>query len=81
MSVTQGVPVKRPVVTASHTTTYEREEIRDGGNHLTRVITTPGVHVEVTFDLHDHERALDHLEVAVADVRAQIEETNHEEDA
>lgn len=35
---------------------------------------TPGVDVEVTFDLHDHEAALTMLERAVADVRSQIEE-------
>ena len=37
--------------------------------------TTPGVEVSVSFDLHDHEAALKALERAVADVRAQIEET------
>ena len=37
--------------------------------------TSPDVHVEVGFDLHDHQAALSALESAVANVRAQIEET------
>ena len=38
--------------------------------------TTPGVEVSVSFDLHDHKAALDRLDAAVREVRAQIEETN-----
>ncbi|MGG5257474.1 hypothetical protein [Phycicoccus avicenniae] len=37
--------------------------------------TTPSVDLVVEFDLHDHTGALIALEAAVADVRAQIEET------
>jgi len=36
---------------------------------------TPEVTVDVSFDLHDHGAALAALDRAVADVRAQIEET------
>ena len=36
---------------------------------------TPRVELHVAFDLHDHHAALSALEAAVADVRAQIEET------
>lgn len=39
--------------------------------------TSPHVEVSVSFDLHDHAAALTALEMAVADVRSQIEETNH----
>lgn len=35
----------------------------------------PEVEVSVVFDLHDHKFALDLLDAAVAEVRAQIEET------
>ncbi|WP_152185117.1 hypothetical protein [Segeticoccus rhizosphaerae] len=36
---------------------------------------TPGVTVELSFDLHDHAAALAALDRAAANVRAQIEET------
>jgi len=61
----------RPRVTASH--------VRDGVA-ITSLFTpgvarTPRVELHVAFDLHDHHAALSALEAAVADVRAQIEET------
>lgn len=37
--------------------------------------TTPGIHIEVTFDLHDHKAALQLLEAAIAETKFQIEET------
>lgn len=37
--------------------------------------TTPGIHIEVTFDLHDHQAALNMLNAAVAETKFQIEET------
>lgn len=62
----------KPIVTAS----YDQDMIHD--RPLTDVHatwSTPGVHVSVEFQLHDHHAALHALERAVADVRAQIEET------
>ena len=69
-NVQGGRPVKRPRVTA----TYEMpaETFRTHGGHRW---TPPDVIVTVGFDLHDHEAALKALERAVANVRAQIEET------
>ena len=62
----------RPRVTAQHTV----EPIDQRVLCSPHAYTTPGVEVSVSFDLHDHEAALKALERAVADVRAQIEETN-----
>lgn len=62
---------QKPRVTASHAI--------DGITMRTQCqqfgYTTPDVHVSVGFDLHDHQAALSALESAVANVRAQIEET------
>lgn len=56
------------------------EEPSNTGSHIFGpTYTTPGVLVEVTFDLHDHDAALAALDRAVADVRAQIEETRQED--
>ena len=63
--------MNRPRVTAQH----EVEPIDQRALCSPHVYTTPGVEVSVSFDLHDHEAALKVLERAVADVRAQIEET------
>ena len=65
--------MNRPRVTA----TYElpAETFRAHGG---RQWTPPDVLVTVGFDLHEHEGALKALERAVADVRAQIEETSNE---
>ena len=62
--------MNRPRVTAQH----EIEPLLRRTQSGARLIT-PGVEVSVCFDLHDHEGALKALERAVADVRAQIEET------
>lgn len=67
--------MSKPIVTA----TYEQRRVED--TILTGVLTgeiihhQPGIDIELTFRLGDHERALTLLERAVADVRAQIEET------
>lgn len=61
----------RPRVTAS--AEYEPVSNRSICGQLD--IDTPGVRVDVEFDLHDHESALALLDMAVADVRAKIEET------
>lgn len=61
----------RPIVTATYEQGREVAKVWSGRT----VRTQPGVIVEVTFPLHDHEAALEALDRAVADVRAQIEET------
>lgn len=63
--------MSKPIVTA----TYDRdlELMKDLGGRT--VLLRTGVTVEVAFPLHDHEAALEALDRAVADVRAQIEET------
>lgn len=61
----------RPRVTAQH----EIEPIDRVAWSGPFAHTTPGVEVSVSFDLHDHEAALDLLDTAVREVRAQIEET------
>ena len=65
-----GRPVKRPRVTATYESLAEKLRTHDG-----RQWTSPDVLITVGFDLHEHEAALGALERAVADVRAQIEET------
>ena len=60
----------RPRVTAK----AEREPVADGRLCDPFMSTTPGVLIEASFDLHDHESALTALEGAAAEIRAQIEE-------
>ena len=62
--------MNRPRVTANYE--LPAETLRTHGG---RQWTSPDVLVTVSFDLHEHEAALKALERAVADVRAQIEET------
>ena len=62
--------MNRPRVTATYELPANTIRTYDG-----RQWTPPDVLVTVGFDLHDHEGALKALERAVADVRAQIEET------
>lgn len=62
--------MSRPRVTARHVIDARTQQALCQLPHK-----TPGVHVDVTFDLHDHEAALAALDEAVARVRAQIEET------
>ena len=63
--------MNRPRVTAQH----EIEPIDQRAMCSPHVYTTPGVEVSVSFDLHDHEAALELLDAAVRQVREQIEET------
>ena len=63
--------MNRPRVTAQH----EIDPIDQRALCSPHAYTTPGIEVSVSFDLHDHKAALKALERAVADVRAQIEET------
>ena len=63
--------MNRPIVTATH----ERDLDVMGDVRGSDILVQPGVIVEVTFTLHDHEAALAALDRAVADVRSQIEET------
>lgn len=69
----------RPIVTA----TYERGLEFMGVVGGSTIHVQPGVTVEVTFPLHDHEAALAALDRAVADVWSQIdikyEPARHEE--
>ncbi|QFQ29724.2 hypothetical protein EEW87_004320 [Janibacter melonis] len=61
----------RPRVTATYCLdAYSLERAGVG-----TVRTSPGVSIDLSFDLHDHEAAQKALDCAVADVRAQIEET------
>ena len=63
--------MNRPRVTAQHEIEpIDRVAWSGPGTH-----TTPGVEVSVSFDLHDHAAALDLLDAAVREVKAQIEET------
>lgn len=64
--------MNRPRVTAQHSV-EPIERVAWSGPF---VHTTPGVEVSVSFDLHDHTAALELLDAAVREVRAQIEETN-----
>lgn len=61
----------RPTVTASFEQPHEHLSTFNG----IRLRDQPGITIEVSFTLHEHEAALADLERAVADVRAQIEET------
>lgn len=60
----------KPRVHARHET-----DANEFGNMSGIVHTTPAVEIHLEFDLHDHEAALRHLDIAVANVRSQIEET------
>ena len=63
--------MSKPIVTA----TYEQRRM-ERANYAGEIIHhQPGIDIELEFRLGDHERALALLERAVADVRAQIEET------
>lgn len=62
--------MNRPRVTAQHS--FEPTENRTWAGDFH---TTPEVEVSVSFDLHDHASALDLLDAAVRQVKAQIEET------
>lgn len=62
--------MSRPTVTATHQT----DRFTDGRQCGTGY-TSPGITLEVDFELHDHEAALALLDRAVDDVRAQIAET------
>lgn len=62
--------VRRPRVLASHEEGGFVFNTDDVG-----LYTTPAVKVKVEFDLHDHTRALEVLDEAVALVKAQIIET------
>lgn len=61
----------RPRVTAHHHRSAFSDDQMCGISQV-----TPKVDLTVEFDLHDHAGALIALNAAVADVRAQIEETN-----
>ena len=63
--------MSKPIVTA----TYEQRRMEDVTLTGEIIHRQPGIDIELTFRLGDHERALALLERAVADVRAQIEET------
>lgn len=63
--------MSKPIVTA----TYEQRRVEDVTLTGEIIHHQPGIDLELTFRLGDHERALALLERAVADVRAQIEET------
>ena len=60
----------RPRVTAK----AQRDPVTDSRLCDRFTSTTPGVLIEASFDLHDHESALTALEGAAAEIRAQIEE-------
>ena len=62
--------MSKPRVTASHETEALTTRAMCGPTR-----TTPGVVVEVSFDLHDHHTAIALLDRAVQEVKAQIEET------
>ncbi len=62
---------RKPTVHA----TYEREAVDTGTFGDPARWSEPGIRIDVTFRLHGHEAALRLLDAAVADVRAQIEET------
>jgi hypothetical protein len=62
---------EKPRVTATHQIEAHTESVLCEPSTQ----TSPGVVVRVEFDLHDHEAALAALDIATANVRAQIEET------
>lgn len=55
--------------------TYEQEAMDVSTFAASSRWRQPGIRLDLTFRLHDHEGALQLLDAAVADVRAQIEET------
>lgn len=63
--------MSKPIVTA----TYEQHRMEDVTLTGEIIHSQPGIDIELTFRLGDHERALALLERAAAGVRAQIEET------
>lgn len=63
--------MSKPIVTA----TYEQRRVEDAILTGEIIHHRPGIDLELTFRLGDHERAIALLERAAADVRAQIEET------
>lgn len=60
----------RPRVHAAHETDGIEYRRADGYTY-----SSPAITLEVTFDLHDHDAALNLLDNAVANVKAQIEDT------
>lgn len=63
--------MSKPRVIANHQTDpVEMGTMCDPSQHV-----TPGIVVELSFDLHDHAAALELLDRATADIRTQIEET------
>ena len=66
--------MNRPRVTAQH----HVDPIDKRAMCSPHAHTTPGVEVSVSFDLHDHKAALELLDAAVREVKAQIEETKGE---
>ena len=66
---------RRPIITATYQ--QDMQELTLGAWTDAKVVqVTPGIDIEVTFELHDHNSALALLDRAVADIRAQIEETD-----
>lgn len=63
--------MNKPIVTATH----EQRRVEDTTVAGEIIHHQPGIDLELTFRLGDHERAIALLERAAADVRAQIEET------
>ena len=63
--------MSKPIVTA----TYEQRRVEEAILTGEIIHHQPGIDLELTFRLGDHERAIALLERAAADVRAQIEET------
>lgn len=63
--------MNKPIVTATH----EQRRVEDTTLTGEIIHHQPGIDLELTFRLGDHERAIALLERAAADVRAQIEET------
>ena len=61
-------PARRIRVEAFATSTSERYLCSSRERY------TPGAHINVSFDLHDHHAALEALDSVVADVKAQIAE-------
>ena len=67
---------RAPRVTATH----EASAVDIGTWRGGMTITSPDVSITVSFDFHDHLRALVLLERAVEDVRAQIAQTTGNDD-
>ena len=67
---------RAPRVTATH----EASAVDIGTWRSGVTTTSPDVSITVSFDLHDHHRALIRFAQAVEDVRAQIAQTTGETD-